>query len=80
MEEKIAKENIEFKMFQEWWKMREQFHNPESDSDYEKLIARVEEFTKKYTGTPIEWLAREMALLHAEDCERRTLQKMKGSA
>ena len=36
-----------------------------------------DDFAKKYAGTKVEWLAREMALLHAEDCEKRSLEKMR---
>ena len=78
MEHKIQKDDIEFKMFNEWWKLREKYYNPRTDDDFASVVKAVDEFTKKYTGTNVEWLAREMALLHAEDTERRALQITKG--
>lgn len=77
MSKKITKDDIEFQMFREWWKLREDYYNPQTDEDFEVIVQAVDEFAKKYAGTKVEWLAREMALLHAEDCEKRSLEKMR---
>ena len=77
MNKKISKDDIEFQMFREWWKLREDYYNPQTDEEFEEVVSAVDSFSKKYAGTKVEWFAREMALLHAEDCEKRSLEKMR---
>ena len=71
MQKKIDKTDIEFQLFQKWWKFRQEYYEPKTDEEFETLVYAVDEFVKQFKGTEVERLARSMALLHAEDCELR---------
>lgn len=74
---KSLKNSDESVMFNNWWKFRQEYYEPETEDEFEALVVASENFISLYKGTNLERLARKMVLLHEEDAEIRLNERGK---
>ncbi len=72
MKTKIAKNDIEFQMFADYWKLLEEYFVPENDEKYwEDLLSSVRKFAKKYNSG----FAKDLGLSLIDELERKHTNK-----
>lgn len=75
MQKKITKDDIEFKLFQDFWRIRQEFYEPKSEEDFEKVTMAVEIAMKPYKGTHLEKFANDLFMAHLSDADRRDRER-----
>ena len=74
MKHKIKKESSEFEFFKELYVFRQEYYNPSTDDDYEKLTKRVSELNKKYENEPFYKFVKGVLLAHLNDVNERSIK------
>ena len=72
MKRKIEKDSDEFEFFKELYIFRQEYYNPSTDEEYEKLTKRVSELNKKYENEPFYEFVKGVLLAHLNDVNERS--------
>lgn len=71
MQHKIDKGTSEWDLFQEFWKIHQDYYNPTNISEWEQALKATDEFITKYKDTEFNKFARDLAMAHMNECERK---------
>ena len=70
---KLEKGSADWKFFQDFWKFRQEYYEPEEkDEWFDELIKVAELLRKKYENTEVKVLAKDLIVAHLEDVGRRS--------
>lgn len=72
-EKKLEKGSAEWQFFQDFWKFRQQYHEPDNEPDdwYTELVHSGDDLIRKYENTDFEKFAKEVVFAHYADIELR---------
>lgn len=70
---KLEKGSADWQFFQDFWKFRQEYYEPEEkDEWFDELIKVAELLRKKYENTEVKVLAKDLIVAHLEDVDRRS--------
>lgn len=69
---KLEKGSDEWQFFQDFWRFRQQYYEPEdSDEWFDEVINESEKLFSKYKNTGFKEFAKRLITAHIEDLDRR---------
>lgn len=69
---KLEKGSDEWHFFQDFWKYRQQYYEPEdSDKWFDEVINESDKLLNKYKDTGFKEFAKQLITAHVEDLDRR---------
>lgn len=71
MQKRFEKGTENYELFNDYWKLRQQYYEPDNDEQFEELREAGERIIKKYQSTELAKLARNLVFAHFEDVEDR---------
>lgn len=70
---KLEKGSDEWQFFQDFWKFRQQYYEPEdSDEWFDEVINESGKLFNKYKNTEFKVFAKQLITAHVEDLDRRS--------